>query len=102
MRLPEAHLRAALLATALLAGPAVAAEAPDLAARVRADADRELPDRRLPAPLLDGNALLAAGFRAGPQFKVLLDLALDAQIEGRVRTTAEALELARAAEATAP
>jgi poly(A) polymerase len=80
----------------------VAAEAPDLAARVRADADRELPDRRLPAPLLDGNALLAAGFRAGPRFKVLLDLALDAQIEGRVRTTADALELARAAEATAP
>lgn len=80
----------------------VAAEAPDLAARVRADADRELPDRRLPAPLLDGNALLAAGFRAGPRFKVLLDLALDAQIEGRVRTTAEALELARAAEAMAP
>jgi hypothetical protein len=33
---------------------------------------------------------------------VLLDLALDAQIEGRVRTTAEALELARTAEATAP
>ena len=29
MRLPEAHLRAALLATALLAGPAVAAEAPE-------------------------------------------------------------------------
>ncbi len=29
MRLPEAHLRAALLATTLLAGPAVAAEAPE-------------------------------------------------------------------------
>jgi poly(A) polymerase len=68
-----------------------------LAARVLADADRELPGRRLPEPLLDGNALLRAGFRAGPRFKVLLDQALDAQIEGRVTTTAEALELARAA-----
>lgn len=68
-----------------------------LAARVLADADRELPGRRLPEPLLDGNALLRGGFRAGPRFKVLLDQALDAQIEGRVTTTAEALELARAA-----
>lgn len=67
-----------------------------LAARIRDDADRELPGRRLPEPLLDGNALLHAGFRAGPRFKVLLDLALDAQIEGRISTTAEALALARA------
>jgi poly(A) polymerase len=68
-----------------------------LAERVRSAADRELPGRRLPEPLLDGNALLHAGFRAGPRFKVLLDLALDAQIEGRISTTAEALALARAA-----
>jgi hypothetical protein len=67
-----------------------------LAVRIRDDADRELPGRRLPEPLLDGNALLSAGFRAGPRFKVLLDLALDAQIEGRISTTAEALALARA------
>ena len=65
-----------------------------LAEAVAADADRELPDRRLPPALLDGNALLGAGFKAGPQFKVLLDQAMDAQLEGRISTTAEALALA--------
>lgn len=65
-----------------------------LAEAVAADADRELPDRRLPTPLLDGNALLGAGFKAGPQFKFLLDQAMDAQLEGRISTTAEALALA--------
>ena len=68
-------------------------EAPDRARQVRAHADRELPDRRLPLPLLDGNALISAGLKAGPQFKSLLDQAMDAQLEGRVTTAAEALAL---------
>ena len=65
--------------------------------RWRVEADRELPTRALPIPLIDGNALVADGLRPGPRFKHLLDLALDAQIEGRVHSRAEALELVRAA-----
>ena len=69
-------------------------EAPDRARRDRAEADRELPDRRLPTALLDGNGLLAAGLKAGPQFKSLLDQVMDAQLEGRISTPQEALALA--------
>ncbi len=72
-----------------------------LADAVAGDADRELPDRRLPPPLLDGNTLIAAGFKAGPHFKFLLDQAMDAQLEGRLSTAAEALELARGLAANA-
>jgi len=66
-----------------------------LARRVAAEVARELPDRRLPAPLLDGNALIGEGLRAGPEFKVLLDLAMDAQLERRIATREEALGLVR-------
>ena len=72
----------------------IRAEDGPLAETVAIDAARELPDRRLPPALLDGNALLGAGFKAGPQFKFLLDQAMDAQLEGRISTTAEALALA--------
>lgn len=64
-------------------------------APVRAQADRELPSRRLPSPLLDGADLIAAGFRPGPEFKAWLDLALDAQLEGRVTTREQALAVVR-------
>lgn len=72
-----------------------ATDAAPLAERVRAAADRELPSRRLPTPILDGNALLAEGLRPGPEFKVLLDRTLDAQLEGRVTSLEEALRFAR-------
>jgi hypothetical protein len=75
-------------------------ERPADAARWRAVADRELPTRSLPEPLLDGNALVAEGMRPGPRFKVLLDLAMDAQIEGRIASLADALQLVRAADRT--
>ena len=58
------------------------------------------PTRSLPEPLLDGNALVAEGMRPGPRFKVLLDLAMDAQIEGRIASRADALQLVRAADRT--
>jgi hypothetical protein len=48
-----------------------------------------------PEPLLTGEDLIEAGFRPGPAFKALLELIYDAQLEGRVRTKAEAMELAR-------
>jgi hypothetical protein len=53
------------------------------AARWLAMADRLLPTRILPKPLVDGSDLIAAGLRPGPRFKDLLDAALDAQLEGR-------------------
>jgi len=73
----------------------VRAEAPELAAAIASEAARELPERRLPEPLVDGNALLGEGLKAGPAFKMLLDQAMDAQLERRVATRAEALELVR-------
>ena len=48
-----------------------------------------------PVPLITGEELIAAGFQPGPAFKRLLDLIYDAQLEGKVRTKAEAMELAR-------
>jgi poly(A) polymerase len=76
----------------------VATERPEEAVAVRALADAELPERRLPTPILDGNALIAAGHRPGPGFKRWLDLALDAQLEGLLSGVEDALALVRAAE----
>jgi len=78
----------------------VAAEDPALGAALRAEADRELPARALPAPFIDGDALVKAGYRPGPAFKRWLDLAMDAQLEGRVRSAADALLLVAAAAET--
>ena len=71
----------------------VAAENAGQGEALSAQADHELPSRALPRPLLDGGGLIAAGHRPGPEFKEWLDLAMDAQLEGRVATTAEALAL---------
>ncbi|MEM1446187.1 MAG: CCA tRNA nucleotidyltransferase [Planctomycetota bacterium] len=46
-----------------------------------------------PPPLLTGDHLVAAGHPPGPDFKTKLDAAYDAQLEGRLTTTAEALKL---------
>jgi poly(A) polymerase len=48
-----------------------------------------------PKLLLTGADLIAAGFRPGPEFKVMLLAAEDAQLEGRIATTEEALALVR-------
>lgn len=47
-----------------------------------------------PEPLITGDDLLAQGLRAGPVFKCVLDAVYDAQLEGRVSTKQEAVELA--------
>ena len=47
-----------------------------------------------PPPLITGDDLTAAGLRPGPVFKRVLDEAYDAQLEGRVATKEQALELA--------
>lgn len=46
-----------------------------------------------PALLLTGRDLISAGYKPGPEFKRLLALAEDAQLEGQVRTKEEALAL---------
>jgi poly(A) polymerase len=50
------------------------------------------PDLR-PAPLLTGSDLIAAGYKPSPQFKPMLTLAEDAQLEGAATTRDEALAL---------
>jgi len=46
-----------------------------------------------PPLLLTGRELIAAGYRPGARFKEILAFAEDAQLEGRVTTTAEAMAL---------
>ncbi len=77
-------------ALSLLAG-----ESPDAFRALNGQADAENPHRALPMPHLNGAMLLADGMAAGPQFKVILDHTLDAQIEGRVSSPEAALEFAR-------
>jgi poly(A) polymerase len=56
----------------------------------------ELPEEEVrPALLVTGRDLISAGYKPGPQFKELLRLAEDAQLEGRIHTSAEGLELIR-------
>jgi tRNA nucleotidyltransferase/poly(A) polymerase len=46
-----------------------------------------------PPRLLTGNDLIGAGYLPGPEFSRMLEMVEDAQLEGRVGTKAEALEL---------
>jgi len=56
----------------------------------------ELPEEEVrPLLLVTGRDLIAAGYHPGPQFKAMLALAEDAQLEGRIRTTEEGLALIR-------
>jgi putative nucleotidyltransferase with HDIG domain len=56
----------------------------------------ELPAEQLkPAPLLNGRDLIAAGYTPGPQFSKMLAAVEDAQLEGRIHSREEALELVR-------
>jgi poly(A) polymerase len=45
--------------------------------------------------LLSGNDLIAAGHTPGPEFARMLEAVEDAQLENRIRTKQEALELVR-------
>ena len=64
-------------------------------ARVQFEAE-PAPDLR-PAPLVTGRDLIAAGYRPSPQFKPMLALAEDAQLEGAITTREQALALVVAA-----
>jgi poly(A) polymerase len=46
-----------------------------------------------PTPLITGDDLIAAGYKPGPQFRELLTAVEDAQLEGSISTSEEAMEL---------
>jgi len=52
----------------------------------------EFPEESLkPERLLTGEDLIAAGYRPGPQFSRILAAVEDAQLEGRISTSGQAL-----------
>ncbi len=54
---------------------------------------RSLPAEEIrPRPLVNGNDLIAAGYRPGPRFKQILAAVEDAQLEGRFRDKEAALQ----------
>ena len=56
----------------------------------------ELGEEQIRPPLLlNGEDLIAAGYKPGPAFRQMLTLAEDAQLEGTISTKAEALDLVR-------
>ena len=56
---------------------------------------REVPPEMLkPAPLITGRDLIAAGYRPGPMFGIVLNEVEDAQLEGRISTKEEAMAMA--------
>lgn len=64
---------------------------------LRADVDvlARTPGGLSPDPFITGDDLVAAGMLPGPGFRRILDDVYDAQLEGRVRDAAAALDLAR-------
>jgi putative nucleotidyltransferase with HDIG domain len=48
-----------------------------------------------PEPLITGEDLIAAGYTPGPEFSKMLHAVEDAQLEGRITTADEAMELVR-------
>jgi poly(A) polymerase len=53
------------------------------------------PEVMRPAPLLTGKDLIAAGYQPGPRFKEILSVVEDAQLDGKLTTTANALAFVR-------
>ena len=51
------------------------------------------PEAIRPAPLITGEDLIAAGHKPGPRFKEILSAVEDAQLEGRLKSKAQAMEL---------
>jgi poly(A) polymerase len=52
-------------------------------------------ETRKPKLLVTGRDLIAAGYRPGPEFKAMLEVAEDAQLEGRAATTEDGLAVVR-------
>ncbi len=62
------------------------------AARARYEAE---PEAMTPKLLITGRDLIANGYTPGPHFKKMLEVAEDAQLEGKVRSAEEAMALVR-------
>lgn len=77
----------------LLSEPAERPLAEQIAADVRML--RQTPSGLAPPPLISGDDLIEAGWTPGPRFREVLDGVYDAQLEDRVASRAEAMELAR-------
>jgi tRNA nucleotidyltransferase/poly(A) polymerase len=58
--------------------------------------DQAAPEQLRPPRLLTGDDLVAAGYMPGPDFSRMLNLAEDAQLESRIHSKQEGLELVRA------
>jgi poly(A) polymerase len=48
-----------------------------------------------PPPLLTGDDLIAEGYAPGPRFAEILTAVEDAQLEGQLRTSGDAMQLVR-------
>lgn len=62
------------------------------------EAGRERTERgslALPEPLLTGSDLIGMGYEPGPMFKNMLEAVTDAQIEGTIGTTSEAIQFVK-------
>jgi len=53
------------------------------------------PDEIRPEPLITGADLIELGYKPGPSFKEILSTVEDAQLEGRLRSKEDALEMVR-------
>ncbi len=53
------------------------------------------PEEVRPAPLVTGDDLIAAGYSPGPQFKEILSIIEDAQLNGRLHSKQDAMQLVR-------
>jgi poly(A) polymerase len=51
------------------------------------------PTQIRPTPLITGEDLIALGYLPGPDFRRMLNLVEDAQLEGRVQSREEALQM---------
>ncbi|MDG2093669.1 MAG: hypothetical protein P8J89_00155 [Phycisphaerales bacterium] len=68
--------------------------APGLAEEVSETFDHLSQSELAPEPLIGGKDLIQAGYKAGPGFTRVIDGVYDAQLEGRVVTMKEAMEMA--------
>ncbi len=63
---------------------------------LQAKAEEFASEPLIPPPLITGKDLIGLGLKPGPRFKELLDIAETAQLENRIATRDDALELVRA------
>ena len=62
---------------------------------MKAKFEESPPQQLRPERLLSGNDLIAAGYKPGPKFAEMLETVEDAQLESRIGTKEEALDLVR-------